>query len=319
MPDKSQISSNTGHLFPYIAEQGDVMAREAALWAQNGDADALHKLRVAMRRARTAAKVLRHCADKDYIQALEADLRWMSKSTGAARDCDVLLNDLQKQAALLPEDLGPFAAPIFEDLEICQAQAHDIVTHALNSSRFKRVLGVMEAATSHSINRDEETALAQRALAKTYKKLRKSARTLGDDCRDADIHAIRKKGKALRYFLELFTPLFPNDEATVFIQKMKKQQDKLGAFQDSAVQGTSLAQCFARLRQRSPAVPNESLMLLGAFWGTSFSDKQRCRQAILRKSRKFPFGKMHKDFKCLLDALNSQSDDSESACESRSS
>lgn len=50
-----------------------------------------------------------------------------------------------------------------------------------------------------------------------------------------EMHNLRKKGKHLRYTLELFEPTFPPQTFKEAIKELKRTQDLLGAFQDAEV------------------------------------------------------------------------------------
>ena len=50
------------------------------------------------------------------------------------------------------------------------------------------------------------------------------------------LHDLRKRGKELRYLLELFGSPFPNDVVKPMVSTLKDLQEVLGRFQDRAVQ-----------------------------------------------------------------------------------
>ncbi|HEY0639467.1 MAG TPA: CHAD domain-containing protein, partial [Pseudonocardiaceae bacterium] len=73
--------------------------------------DAVHQLRVACRRLRTALGVYKRVLDRDATRALSAELRWLGRVLAAARDAEVQHARLARELAALPEELvlGPVA------------------------------------------------------------------------------------------------------------------------------------------------------------------------------------------------------------------
>ena len=67
-------------------------------------------------------------------------------------------------------------------------------------------------------------------------------------------HELRKKGKELRYLLELFgVPLFPDEVVKPMIKSLKALQDVLGRHQDREVQTAMLRSLRDRRSRRRPA------------------------------------------------------------------
>ncbi len=72
------------------------------------------------------------------------------------------------------------------------------------------------------------------------------------DTEDEVVHQLRINCKKLRYLMEFFAPLFPENEIKTLIKALKLLQDNLGNFNDYSVQ-----QIF--LRQ----VLNEKMVIFG--------------------------------------------------------
>ncbi|MFD1052314.1 CHAD domain-containing protein, partial [Kibdelosporangium lantanae] len=67
-------------------------------------------------------------------------------------------------------------------------------------------------------------------VTKPYRKLRKAVRALGEDPADNDLHALRIKGKRLRYAAELV-----GSSAKGLVKATRGFQEVLGEHQDAAV------------------------------------------------------------------------------------
>ncbi|MGB3930644.1 MAG: inorganic triphosphatase, partial [Sphingobium sp.] len=90
--------------------------------------DALHQVRVAVRRMRSALALFRPALDRDAAAPIVAELRWLAATLGEARDIDVLV------ATLDPGD------PRRARLEAVQQEAHERVLAWLRSARLRALL-----------------------------------------------------------------------------------------------------------------------------------------------------------------------------------
>jgi CHAD domain-containing protein len=61
------------------------------------------------------------------------------------------------------------------------------------------------------------------------------------------LHRLRIECKRLRYLLEFFSSLFPENEINLTIQHLKKLQDVLGLYHDCIVQKRELSSYLANL------------------------------------------------------------------------
>ena len=66
------------------------------------DIEALHDMRVAVRRMRAAVELFRPYLPKEHAAYLRKDLRRLGRALGPARDCDVMLANLEAYRADLP-------------------------------------------------------------------------------------------------------------------------------------------------------------------------------------------------------------------------
>ena len=136
----------------YVAEQCTVtIDSEAELRAGE---NVVHQARVALRRLRSTIRVFADLFDASEAAHLEEELVWWAGLLGEVRDLDILA---QRQAALLAElpaelILGPVASTIEVELAVQRKQAADAMAEALDSERFRKLIGLMHhwRATRHS-------------------------------------------------------------------------------------------------------------------------------------------------------------------------
>ncbi len=82
--------------------------------------------------------------------------------------------------------------------------------------------------------------LAKEHIWKKYSKVIKLGRKIESNTPDEEVHSLRIEGKKLRYLLEFFASLFPEEDIKVIIKHLKMLQDNLGNFNDLYVQQESL-------------------------------------------------------------------------------
>jgi len=188
---------------------------------REGDADALHKFRVATRRSRA---LLRPCTGVDDLQR---ELRWLAGMLGPVRDLDVLIEHVQELVEQLGDDRAGGEA-IVAALEAQRAGARAELMTALDSERYKNLLDLFRrditllAATDH----DHLVSLAKREL----RRLRQAYAALGPNPPDDELHRVRIKAKRTRYAAELAgKPLGKLADAA------KRLQDAIGLHQDAVV------------------------------------------------------------------------------------
>jgi CHAD domain-containing protein len=83
-------------------------------------------------------------------------------------------------------------------------------------------------------------AVAGARIRSVYRRMVRDGGRIADDSDPEALHDLRKRGKELRYLLELFGSPFPNEVVKPMISTLKDLQDVLGRFQDRAVQAEEL-------------------------------------------------------------------------------
>jgi CHAD domain-containing protein len=242
----------------YIAEQCTVIINsEAELRAGE---NVVHTTRVAARRLRSTIRVFPDLFDPSEAGHLEEELVWWAGLLGSLRDLDILA---QRQAALLAElpaelILGPVASTIETELAVRRKQAADAVVEALDSVRFRKLIGLMHrwrsdapftSATDASPN--AINPMIKKAKKKAGKRLTMAvtARRAGEPS-DELFHRARRATKRYRYAVEAAQPLW-GSKADKIISERKDLQDLLGSHQDAIVSAGFLREIGARRGIRS--------------------------------------------------------------------
>jgi CHAD domain-containing protein len=206
--------------------------------------DAVHQLRVAARRLRSALATFRKLTDKASTKVLRAELKWLAGAVGQARDTEVIRARLKDMIDAEPPELliGPVAQEIEEHLGTIQQQGRAAGLAALDSDRYFRLLDSLDAflaAPPLSASASKEALrTVGRLVSAEQKRLKAAVRALdsatGRGPQDVALHEVRKSAKRLRYAAEAASPVFGNQSAAL-ARAAEGIQEILGDFQDSVV------------------------------------------------------------------------------------
>jgi len=169
------------------------------------------------------------------------------------------------------------------------------MVHELRGERCRRLLAgwgaLLEDLPSRgSDDRPDATVpigeLAARRIRQVYRRMVKMGRAIDRRSPAEDYHELRKKGKELRYLLELFgAPLFPPDVVKPMIRTLKSLQDVLGRHQDRDVQVATLT----ALRDEVSAHPGgpAALMAMGVLVMRLSEDVEAARGEFAERFAEF--------------------------------
>ncbi len=225
--------------------QQDVRARQRA-------PDAIHDLRVALRRTRSALRTFSPLLDKPSLVALRVELGWLNEALGAARDAEVLAARARDDLAALSSEahLGLIDTELLGTLEAEASTARIRLEEVLDSPRYCETLEALARfATTprYRSGRSPSPRLLRRCVAKEIERVGAQVRSaLASDGPDAEtaFHEARKRAKRVRYGAETLAPLAPKAAARL-ATAFTAVQDVLGERHDAAV---------ARARYRGEAL-----------------------------------------------------------------
>jgi CHAD domain-containing protein len=214
------------------------------------DVEFLHDFRVAVRRTRSMLRELPGVMPPDEEARAVEGLRWVQAATGPTRDLDVQLLEWDELVAGLPAAATADLRPLHDLLVKRREQAFRAMRRDLRGARFQTLWNDWRAALDRPLpaEPDDDRPNAARPIGdtagervrKVYARMVKLGGAIGEDSPAEDLHKLRKRGKELRYLLEIFGGLWPEHEVKPMVSTLKKLQDVLGRFQDREVQAEFL-------------------------------------------------------------------------------
>lgn len=254
-------------LLAYLTGQVEELRRHDP-GARANEPEAIHQMRVAARRLRSLLGTGRSLFDAGAAEDLRAELRWLSRALGAARDPEVTQTRLRALLSSEPPAPvpGPAAGLISEELEASAAAGFEAALAALGSERYARLLaGLAELITAPPLSA-KASRPARRVIRKLVSKdearLRRRVEALpaqpgasgagagaGAGVADVALHEVRKAAKRLRYASEFAAPLVGKGrrkQTRKVARSARRVQTLLGDHQDSVVARSLLEKLGSR-------------------------------------------------------------------------
>jgi CHAD domain-containing protein len=259
------------------------------------DPEFLHDLRVSIRRARSVLRELDGVHDPEARQRLRDELKWAQALTGPVRDLDVELLEWDEFAGLLAPERAPNLQPLHTLLSRRRAHERTVLRRGLRSARFRKTLEAWRAlagavpATGDDPERPNARrpieAVAGERIRRVYRRMVRDGRAIDDASPPEALHELRKRGKELRYLLELFGSPFPKSVVKPMVATLKDLQEVLGRYQDRAVQ----LELLHELRDELAAEPDgpAALMAAGALLDVLEADQRAARSDFAGRFAQF--------------------------------
>jgi inorganic triphosphatase YgiF len=209
---------------------------------EGDDPEAVHQMRVATRRLRSAMTLFRPVVAGADMDAVRADLRWLMAALGPARDADVFLMDiLDPVRDALPEHAGLTA--LRRVFAARRDRARTAARAAVGDPRFTRLLlelgawiegGDWVRAAGRPLRDRRVAHVACDRLNRRWRTVSKGLARF-DSLSETERHDLRIQIKKMRYATEFFGSLFEAKSVSRFRAALATAQDQLGALNDVAV------------------------------------------------------------------------------------
>ncbi|MES2260427.1 MAG: CHAD domain-containing protein [Pseudomonadota bacterium] len=205
--------------------------------------EALHQMRVGLRRLRSALRMFRPLLS--LPDQLRDELAWLSEELGAARDWDVLASStLPSVADDLPGDMELVLVRLAAEARADELRA--AAGAAVSTERYVALTQNLAHWLDGAHWREASNAQQRRALKKTVsgfahatledaheRLLKRGSKLRG--AKAAARHRVRIAAKQARYATEFFHSLYPAGQVKPFVKALSGLQDELGWLNDAAV------------------------------------------------------------------------------------
>jgi len=241
--------TSTIEAFRIIARSclAQIVANEAGV--QGRDSEALHQIRIGMRRLRAAISLFSEMLAGTQTEFVKSELKWITAESSLARDLDVHISEVLAPSRNEHESNADFQS-LCRDFERRRAEAFHRAADAFRSDRYRYLLielaAWIEVGTWSNLDDDAKRARNERPieiyaaeqLTRRRKKIVKKAKIF---CRlqPEQRHRLRIAVKKFRYIAEFVGSVFPAKKSTkrrtALLGSVKRIQNCLGALNDIAV------------------------------------------------------------------------------------
>jgi len=262
----------------YAAPLVDDAIEYANAVREDASPEALHKLRVSLRRLRSLWWAFEPLLDKGQNTRQRDLYKYLATAAGKTRDWDILIELLTKE--------GNGARDMVPKLQDARVGALATSRETLSNADVKHLLREALTSASKELNTAHErmplrkfatrrVAASERSLKKRMKRARRAKRS-----NYAAFHNVRKAGKKLRYLLEFFEPVLSGGRKRT-LKRLKQIQKRFGTLNDVVASEMLLRDNIALLAGAGAGVGDTD----AALQGLRKERKRRMRAAagLLRK------------------------------------
>jgi CHAD domain-containing protein len=241
----------------YLGDQLAAIRAQDPLVRQDAP-DALHQMRVAARRARSALQAFRTVLSREATRELIEELKWLGNELSEARDSEVIEERLLRVTHELSDELvlGPVASQITRSVQRRRADGQRQALVTLDSERYLALQDSFEQLLAHPPLTKRARRKAGPVMVKTidrvWRRLKKRKRAAdaaapGHEL-DSALHETRKMAKRLRYTAEVAEPVL-GQAITKLRRRAKAVHKVLGEHQDAVVARPQIRALAADMHQ----------------------------------------------------------------------
>src|ERR1700674_3859583 len=189
--------------------------------------EAVHELRVAVRRSAQALTVFKACFPRREVKGIRKELKRILTAAGDVRDFDIA-------AKVLSKIHSPAAAALSQRFRTERKSKEKVLIALLKRWSARRTLSKwchgLDLSVPRSCTGTAESS-AQRTLRSLGKRFFKSGEQAATGSSGEELHEFRIFAKKFRYSLELFAPVYRSNLEHQ-IDQIKELQSLLGAIND---------------------------------------------------------------------------------------
>jgi inorganic triphosphatase YgiF len=251
-------------LVAFVASAAEQIVANRAAVLETDDPEAVHQLRVGLRRLRSALRAFRPIEACAATRELAQHARALGQGIGDLRNADIFIEEIHTPVAATCAGVSGFAE-LREALVAHRAAMRVKARAALGSEQWSK-LQLYLALWPQTVKDNPALAapvraFADEALTRSWKKIaRRGARLEALSLEER--HEMRKALKGFRYAVEFFGSLYDDRKVDRFVKDLKRLQDVFGYINDvataQALNAISDERCTA-----SPAAQRAAGYVLG--------------------------------------------------------
>lgn len=241
-------------IFRSLVEQLLVLEREKDRASEGLAPGAVHKMRIAIRRIRSLLRTFSDIFPQARRDHLDAELRWLARQLGRARDADVCGQAVSAYRKAVAAE-GQATIDAFEQrVNASVLSAYDNLTASLASGRYLALIHELtefangdprkETTKRHGDLRISECG--KRYAAPAIRKMLEHGRAISAGSTARQLHKLRIEAKRLRYLLEFFA-IVQTRRWRRAIESAELLQDVLGPHQDAVMAREQLQEFAAEV------------------------------------------------------------------------
>ena len=249
-PTPTRKSPATEVVQARVREQVGVIRRYDPLVRRDAP-EAVHQMRVAVRRLRSALASYRPLFVREQTDPLREELKWLAAALGEPRDAEVMRQRLESMIAEEAPKVvrGAGYRRMGEEMGAQYARARGRMLEALSSERYftllRRLDELVESPPWSGRATESVHSFLRARVLRDYRRLvdRVELADAADDAgvREHRLHEARKAAKRVRYTAEPLAGIYGRP-AERFVQAMKRAQSRLGEHHDASVTQERLRQ-----------------------------------------------------------------------------
>jgi CHAD domain-containing protein len=233
----------------------EVMRQNAPGITEDVDTECVHDFRVAVRRTRSALRKIKCVFPDQVVQSFRDRFSDLGRASNTLRDLDVYLQNRRRYEEMLPAELRSALAPLFEILKADRDRMHREFSAILKGRSLRSLLQDWEEVLNNPARSDgvrpknaDRPALqmGRKYILRQHSRVIALGSKVNDATPDREMHALRIQCKHLRYLLEFFSSLFPQEKVSALIAHLKTLQDNLGEYNDLSLQQSRLRSLLPR-------------------------------------------------------------------------
>jgi len=210
------------------------------------DVEALHQMRIAVRRIRAAISLFSDVVNDDRVGIIKNELRWFARELGPARDLDTFLFEVLRPLKKQHKN-EPGLVSISKMFERRRLQGYRQAQDAVQSARFRMLVldtaewvevGPWSISENPSIRLRREMpidAYAAEQLSRRCKKIRRRGAKI-DHLDAGQLHKLRIQVKKARYAVEFFSSVYEGKKSAKrrknVLSSLRQLQNCLGGLND---------------------------------------------------------------------------------------